>query len=397
MSTIISIGTAVPEHRAEQSAILEFMQAAYLDDTASRKLNILFHNSGIKARYSVLPDFGGHQSGNSFFEVDQSVPDVKQRLNVFKESAPSLAMAAIKVAFQKLETSIADFKITHLITVTCTGIYAPGLGASLIEQLKLPEDIFHSAINFMGCNAAFPALNLADMITKTDENARVLIVCVELCTLHFQAVHNNDNLLANTIFGDGSAAVVVVSDTAAKKNQQAGFALNGFYSLLLAKGKNLMGWNITPVNFEMVLDTGIPEFIGQEVSEVVKKASEKFTIKSSAIDKWAIHPGGKKILDSVKKQMQLSDSDMQFSYKVLSEYGNMSSPTILFVLNEIMQAEHTEGETVFSIGFGPGLSIETALLTYAANRTVKMNGYEMSDSTKIFNSLSDQREVVSIH
>jgi alpha-pyrone synthase len=123
----------------------------------------------------------------------------------------------MKVAFQKLNTSIADFKITHLITVTCTGIYAPGLGAALIEQLNLPEDIFHTAINFMGCNAAFPALNLADMIAKTDENAKVLIVCVELCTLHFQAVDNNDNLLANTIFGDGSAAVVVVSDKAAKK------------------------------------------------------------------------------------------------------------------------------------------------------------------------------------
>lgn len=367
MSTIISIGTAVPQYSANQSTILEFMKTAYNDVTASRKLNILFHNSGIQSRYSVLPDFGNNHTDNGFFNVKQPVPDVTQRLDLFKEKVVPLAIAAMKDAYQKLNTTIKEFKITHLITVTCTGIYAPGLGAALIEQLGLPDDIFHTAINFMGCNAAFPAINLADMITKTDENARVLIVCVELCTLHFQAIDNNDNLLANTIFGDGAAAVVVVSDKAAKNNQQSGLAIHGFYSLLLNKGKNLMGWNITPVNFEMVLDSGIPEFIGNEVQEIVMRASEKFNTDASAINKWAIHPGGKKILDAVKNQMQLSDSDMQYSYKVLADYGNMSSPTILFVLNEIMQAGQTDGETILSIGFGPGLSIETALLTYVAN------------------------------
>ncbi|MFO7656039.1 MAG: type III polyketide synthase [Bacteroidales bacterium] len=396
MSTIISIGTAVPQYSAKQSTILEFMKTAYNDDTASRKLNILFHNSGIQTRYSVLPDFGNNQTVNSFFNIYQRVPDVTQRSILFKENAASLAITAMKVAFQKLNTSIADFKITHLITVTCTGIYAPGLGAALIEQLDLPDDIFHTAINFMGCNAAFPALNLADMITKTDENAKVLIVCVELCTLHFQAVNNNDNLLANTIFGDGSAAVVVVSDRAAKQNHQSGLSMGGFYSLLLNKGKDLMGWNITPVNFEMVLDTAIPEFIGNEVNEIVIKAGEKFKTDPAFIDKWAIHPGGKKILDSIKKQMQLSDSDMQYSYKVLSEYGNMSSPTILFVLNEIMQADHADGETIFSIGFGPGLSIETALLTYVTNMFEKSNSNEIAKSTKISTDKINKKEVVSI-
>jgi len=383
MSTIISIGTAVPQYSAKQSTILEFMKTVYNDDTASRKLNILFHNSGINTRYSVVPDFGNNQSENNLFNVTQPVPDVQKRLNVFKENAASLAISAMQNALQKLDTTISDFKITHLITVTCTGIYAPGLGAALIEQLDLPDDIFHTAINFMGCNAAFPALNLADMITKTDENAKVLIVCVELCTLHFKAVDNNDNLLANTIFGDGCAAVVVVSDAAAKKNHQPGLSIKGFYSLLLYKGKSLMGWNITPENFEMVLDTGIPEFIGNEVNEIVMKASEKLNIDPSAIDKWAIHPGGKKILDSIKKQTQLSDSDMQYSYKVLSDYGNMSSPTILFVLNEIMQAEHAEGETIFLIGFGPGLSIETALLTYVTNVSEKSNLLENAESSKL--------------
>ena len=126
------------------------------------------------------------------------------------------------------------------------------------------------------------------------------------------------------------------------------------------------------------------------------KASEKLKTDPSTIDKWAIHPGGKKILDSIKKQTQLSDSDMQYSYKVLADYGNMSSPTILFVLNEIMQAVHTEGETIFSIGFGPGLSIETAMLTYVTNVLEHSNVNEIAKPSKLISQLSNNHEIVSI-
>ena len=365
MSKIISIGTAVPGYGTEQRTILDFMQAAYNDDIASRKLKLLFKYSGIKTRYSVVSDFDTSKSKRSFFNKGQRAPTVEIRLNLFKEQAVLLAIEAIQNSLKRLNSNVADFGITHLITVSCTGLFAPGIDAELIEQLNLPNDIFHTAINFQGCNAAFPALKLGDMIAKTDEKAKVLIVCVELCTLHFQPKNNHDNLLSNTIFGDGAAAVVVVSDSYAKLNHKSGMTINGFYSLLLNKGKDLMGWNITPVNFEMILDAKIPEFIGDEVADVVLKAGKKLNFMPEKIDKWAIHPGGKKILDTIKKQLQLSDADLQYSYKILDEYGNMSSPTILFVLNEIMQAEHKPDENIFSIGFGPGLSIETALLSYA--------------------------------
>ena len=126
-----------------------------------------------------------------------------------------------------------------------------------------------------------------------------------------------------------------------------------------------MGWNITPINFEMILDAKVPEFIGDEVNDILLKAGKKFNILAEQIDNWAIHPGGKKILDTIKKQLKLDDHDLQHSYKVLNDYGNMSSPTILFVLNEIIQAGLKPNENIFSIGFGPGLSIETALFTYA--------------------------------
>ena len=364
MSKIISIGTAVPKYGTKQSTILEFMHDAYRDETASRKLKILFHHSGITTRYSVVSDFNNNKPENKLFNRDQTAPNVEKRLDIFKNHAVSLSIEAIQNSLKKLNTTIEEFEITHLITVTCTGLYAPGIDAVLIEQLNLPIDIFHTSINFMGCNAAFHALKLGDMIAKTDVNAKVMIVCVELCTLHFQPKNNHDNLLSNTIFGDGAAAVVVVSDTQSKQNHQGGMTINGFYSLLLGKGKDLMSWDITSLNFEMVLDAKVPEFIGDEVNDILLKAGRKLNITPEKIDKWAIHPGGKKILDTIKKQLQLNDTDLQYSYKVLDEYGNMSSPTILFVLNEIMQTEHKPNETIFSIGFGPGLSIETALFTY---------------------------------
>ena len=360
MSKIISIGTAVPKHRTAQPAILEFMQAAYGNNVASRKLNVLFNNSGISSRYSVIPDFDKSKQQHIFFNGKPSTATVKDRLDIFKEQSIPLAIEAINEAFKKINSNINEFSVTHLITVSCTGLYAPGLDAELMEKLNLPNDIYHTSVNFLGCNAAFHALKIADMITKTEQDAKVLIVCVELCTLHFQPKDNHDNLLSNTIFGDGAAAVIMTSD----KHKRNGLSVNGFYSLLLSKGKDLMGWNITPVNFEMILNAKIPDMIGDEVNDILAKASKKFDIQPGSITNWAIHPGGKKIVDVIKNKLQLSDSDTKASYKILDEYGNMSSPTILFVLNELMQENHKKGETIFSIGFGPGLSIETALFSY---------------------------------
>lgn len=360
MTKIISIGTAVPEHRTSQPAILEFMRAAYNDEVASRKLNTLFNHSGIAMRYSVIPDFDKSRGQHVFFNGTPSTAKVNDRLDVFKKRAIPLAMNAIENSFKKLNTTIHEFGITHLITVTCTGLSAPGLDAELINELNLPKDIYRTSVNFLGCNAAFHALKIADMICKTDAKAKVLIVSVELCTLHFQPKNDHDNMLSNTIFGDGAAAVVLTGSDAGL----GGLKIEGFYSILLNAGKDLMGWDITAVNFEMILDSKIPDFIGTEVKNIVKNASQKLNIAPESIDEWAIHPGGKKIVDTIKTKLNLSDEDVAASYKVLNDYGNMSSPTILFVLNELMQKQNNKEKSVFSIGFGPGLSIETALFRH---------------------------------
>lgn len=363
MSRIIALGTAVPSYKAKQSEVLHFMTEAYNNDTDARKLNVLFKSSGIDYRYSVLPDFDPENNKREFFN-SSGLPNVEERLNIFKQNALSLAERSVQNAVEKLGTGVSIFGFTHLITVTCTGLYSPGLDVELIEKLNLPHDIFHTSINFLGCNAAFHALKLADLITGNDSNAKVLIVCVELCTLHFQPKNNHDNLLSNTIFGDGAAATIVTSNSYADKNFYKGFRIKDFYSVVVDKGKPLMGWNITPVNFEMVLDARVPDVLGKEIESIMKNALKKVNLHFEDIDLWAIHPGGKKILDALKKQLHLTDSDLEYSYKILREYGNMSSPTILFVLKEMEQDHGNFNKSVFSIGFGPGLTIETAFMTY---------------------------------
>jgi predicted naringenin-chalcone synthase len=366
MSRIISIGTAVPRFGATQNCILDFMHDAYAEAEASRKLNILFSRSGIGTRYSSLPDFMHTGGERSLFNRDRELPKVEERLDIFKENALPLAIAAIQNSIEKIGTTIADFKPTHLITVTCTGLYAPGIDTELITTLGLPRDIFRTGVNFIGCNAAFHALKIADLIARVQDDARVLVVCVELCTLHFQPKNNNDNLLSNTIFGDGAAAAIITSESFATEHGYKGLTIDGFYSVLFDNAKELMSWDITPVNFEMVLDTELPDFIGSVTSAIVKKAGETLRFSPEKISKWAIHPGGKKILDIFKKNMQLTDENLRFSYAVLNEYGNMSSPTVLFVINEILKSQPDPGENIFSVGFGPGITIDSALLTYVS-------------------------------
>lgn len=362
-SRIISIGTAVPEYEALQDTILEFMQDVYSEPVASRKLNMLFQHSGINTRYSVVPDFS-NQGSNILFSKNNGKPFLEERIDVYKQHALPLAIGAIHSAFKRLKLPVNEFGITHLITVTCTGLHAPGLDAELMEHLKLPSDIFHTSLNFLGCNAAFPALKIADSLVKSDPGARVLVVCVELCTLHFQPKGNSDNLLSNTLFGDGAAAVIMTSQEYAQKQSFEGITLNGFYSSLLSKGKNLMGWNLTSINFEMILNSGVPDFLGKELETLKEKIAVRLNIRFSDIQHWAIHPGGKKILDEVKQQLSLTSDDLRHSYQVLKKYGNMSSPTVLFVLAEILKDGIKNGDNILSMGFGPGISIESAVMTY---------------------------------
>lgn len=357
-SKIISIGTAVPGHHAEQGQIFQFMKKMYDDKLASRKLNALFRFSGIKTRHSVVPDFENSQA-SVFFKPKETQPNVEQRMEKFGENAAGLGIVAIRRALE--DADMSPDEVTHLITVTCTGMAAPGLNAEIINKLGLKNDIYNTSVNYMGCGAAFHALRMADFIVRSDEKAGVLIVSVELCTLHFQPKNTKDHLLSNTIFGDGSAAVVVTSGN----NVQPSFSIHGFYSLLISSGHDLMGWYVKPLGFEMILSSELPDFVGDEIREALDKALVYYQLDNPEdIHYWAVHPGGKRILDEVKSALQLNN-ELQHSYNVLREFGNMSSASVLFVLKEMMHKKAAKNEKLMAIGFGPGLSVETLLLEYA--------------------------------
>lgn len=360
MSVIAAIGTKAASYSFRQDEVAQYMGDMYADTTATRKLNILSKQSGIHFRQSVIPDFSLNCNKPELF-VNGDVPDVAKRMDVYKRKVLPLATSAIDNAIHKLNDPHVLEKITHVITVTCTGMYAPGLGIELINHYNLPDNTFHTAINFMGCNASFAALRMADLIQRNDNNALIVVVCVELCTLHFQPKDNNDNLLANTLFADGAAAMVISSGGYADQHSLSSVELKGFHTLTLKEGADLMAWNINPVNFEMVLSSSIPDFIGKNVNYIFNEISESFKLEETKDLKWAIHPGGKKILDEFCKAMNFNSDDIAESYQILQQHGNMSSVTIIFVLEEMIKNAETDSQ-IIAMGFGPGISVETAYM-----------------------------------
>lgn len=359
-NVIATIGKKFADNRFKQAEVLEYMKQEYNDDTASRKLAILSRQSGILYRHSVVPDFSVECQNPALFTY-KTTPGLDNRMLIYKNSALNLATGAIDDAFGKLSGKLEPSQITHLLTVSCTGLYAPGLSTQLIEHYSLSDNTFHTGINFMGCNASFPALRLADLIVKSDNKAVVVVVCVEICTIHFRPKDNNDNLLANSLFADGSGAMVIISDSLAKSRDINGPEIRGFSTLTLNAGKELMAWDLNSINFEMILSPEIPGFIGKNIAYIADKLKKEFQLTNLESVKWAIHPGGKKILDEFISSMKLNKEDIKESYHVLSEFGNMSSVTIIYVLDEILSDGEFEG-TLIEMGFGPGISIESAFL-----------------------------------
>ena len=364
MSLITSIGTAVPAYRTPQNRIVDFMCDAYADSpTAARKIHFLHEHSGIEARHSALPDFSAEPAARSFFPVPHmngTAPHVGDRMEAFVTLALPLALKAVARAFARQPVA----EVTHLITVSCTGLAAPGLDVTLVEALGLPDDTYHTAVNFLGCNAAFHALRQADLICRAEPEAVVLVVCVELCTLHFQPAEGTDHLLANTIFADGAAALRVTSPARARRQGCAGLRVEGFSSRLAHEGKAEMGWYVTPGGFVMALTARVPVVLRQRCGEMVARALEKLGLTRDDVHNWAVHPGGKKILEATGASLQLHDADLAASREVLRDYGNMSSPTILFVLERLLSGGAARTGRTFALGFGPGLSMEAAVFAY---------------------------------
>jgi predicted naringenin-chalcone synthase len=358
LSKIISIGTAVPEYRHEQDEILSFMQRVYaLGESERRKLKFLYHHGGIKTRYSVLRDYSLPTGEWEFFSPSENLepfPGLEQRMEQFRRHAAPLSMNAIRDCLEKHPS----LTISHLITVSCTGMSAPGLDLEIVELMHLPPTTFRTSLNFMGCYAAIHAIRLADAICKADHQANVLIVCTELCTLHFQKEYSTDNITSSLLFSDGSAAVLISGNPA-----DEGLSIEHFYSTISTKGKKDMAWELSSRGFLMTLSGYVADLIEEDFETLVNGALSPLGLTKNDIDHWCIHPGGKKILEAVHKSLGFSNGQLQTSYKVLEEYGNMSSSTILFVLKNIMKSQDLKkNDRVFGAAFGPGLTLETFIL-----------------------------------
>jgi len=366
-SIIESIGLSTPDFKYAQDEIYSFMAEAHeLNLNEKKRLKKIYEGSGIEFRYSVLQDYNKTKGDFLFYGNESGLepfPGTRLRSSIFEKESIPLAIKAYHNCIQ----SLPDFdkhSITHLITVTCTGLHAPGLDIELVEALGLRPETERMSINFMGCYAAFNALKAADYIVKSDSENRVLIVHVELCTLHFQKENFLQNWISNALFGDGSAAVLVSSPDKAHKNSRS-MEIHGFYNLLFLEGKKEMSWAVGNHGFEMNLGTHVSKKIKSSIKSVANNLLAKHHTKFQEIEHFAIHPGGRRILEVAEDELGFHAGPEHPSYKTLRNYGNLSSATIFFVLAELMDQIHQKNRNpgkIMSFAFGPGLSFESLLL-----------------------------------
>jgi predicted naringenin-chalcone synthase len=370
-SCITSIGTANPKYRTPQNDIYQFMAEAFgLDKNNASRLKLIYDNSGIDFRFSILPDFGKEANDEWLLfrnTADEPFfPGTAKRMVQYQLEAAGLAVAAVKNCLQEFDEEISS-KITHLITVSCTGMYAPGIDIDLVELLGLDYSVERTCINFMGCYGALNALKTSDYICRAQKDAKVLIVCIELCTLHFQKENTLDNWVANSLFSDGAAAVIV-ENSINRTGTGNYLQLDTFYSEFIPAAKNEMGWSIGDMGFEMKLTSKVSKLILKHIPAVAVRLLEKARILAGDIDSYAIHPGGRKILEAAETALGFSSESNRFSYEVLREHGNMSSASILFVLEKILYENGpTPRKNILGFAFGPGLTVESMILKKIAD------------------------------
>lgn len=363
-SAITAFGTANPKYMRQQTdAAAQVSSGLNLTPVENRILKSIYKATGIQKRYSVISDYckKDSESESDFFPKDPEAlfPSTAKRMQVYKDNALPLAIEAINNCLTNQENiSIND--ITHLITVSCTGMYAPGIDIEIVQTLKLNTRVKRTAINFMGCYGAFNGIKVADAICKADANAKVLLVCIELCTIHFQKEKSLSAMVSNALFADGAAAILIEHNSQNKKS----LSLESFHCDLLPQSSNEMAWRIADFGFDIVLSSYVPEMIQSGIADFTNTLFKQSTYDIADIDFYAIHPGGLKILQACEAALNISPEKNKYSYDVLSNYGNMSSPTVLFVLKAIWDdlTENDNDKTIFSCAFGPGLTLEAMLL-----------------------------------
>ena len=367
-----SLQTVVPETVLHQSEVREvFAAQPGLSRLARRIVTASFDGSGIDTRRTVLGELTLAETGAEPVFFDRSTgtllsPGTGVRNDVYVREARRLFVAAARAALEA-DPEITAADITHVITVSCTGFHAPGPEYEIVRALGLADSVQRYHLGFMGCYASMPALRAASQFCAADPDAVVLVVSVELCTLHLRSSEDPDVIVASSLFADGAAAGIV----SARPSATPGLRLDRFHTAIAPEGEKDMAWTIGDRGFEMTLSTGVPQIIGATIVEALRPlyAGELAApFEGGAIGEhvqhWAIHPGGRSILDRVQDRLGLSDAQLHPARETLRTQGNMSSATVLFVLRRILEQEGArDGDRVSAMAFGPGLTAESALMT----------------------------------
>ncbi len=361
---LVGIETAVPEFACPQNKIRDFMLEVQGETERKRSfIQKVYAGSAIERRYSVLPDFILPLEERTFFPRNKELepePTTAARNALFCVEANNLAALAAERLLARIPT-LKKNEITHLITVSCTGFSAPGFDYHLVKELGLEPGVHRFHLGFMGCFAAFPALKLAQSLCLSQPGAKVLIVDVELCTLHFQKTFEPDTVVANALFADGAAAVLVTDDPGLVTEEGTPrLQLSDFASRLIPGSDKEMAWIIGEHGFDMKLSSYVPRLIEHNIPTILDELFQQAGWTKNDELMWAVHPGGRAILDKTTAVLGLEEGALAVSYQVLASFGNMSSATIFFVLKALLEKGRLG--PVFACAFGPGLTVESALM-----------------------------------
>lgn len=363
---LLGIGTAAPRYQISQALSARVARSfVHRDDHSSDVLPALYRMTRVKYRGSVLLEAPAEKDVQQSFyppanAVDDRGPSTSARMERFVAEAAPMAVRSATAAVA--DASIDASAITHLVTVTCTGFSSPGIDVELIEQLGLPLGVERVQVGFMGCHGAINGLRVARALCQADPRAVVLVVAVELCSLHYQYGWDTDRVVSNALFADGSGAVVVGrgDSEVASANGKTRVEVVATGSQLVPRSREAMTWGIGDHGFEMTLSATVPGLIEASLEQFLRRWLAERQLDLGEIGGWAVHPGGPRILTAVEDALQLPHEALEISRCVLAAHGNMSSATLLFILDHFRE-QRVPGPWLM-LGFGPGLEIEVALL-----------------------------------
>lgn len=369
-SLILGIGTALPagsltqEEAADAANALRRFDNGRSAEKRGKLTHGLYRRSAIRKRHSVLlsPGDGDAVLRQDFFaptlDPESRGPGTAARMQRYAQNAPQLAAKACTDAL--LRSSCDASSIQHLVTVSCSGFSAPGFDLSLFDLLDLNPGISRTHVGFMGCHAALNGMRVANALSSCAAGEKALVCATELCTLHHQFSDDPQQMVANSLFADGAAAMVVQSADNLQTIGSHDWQIIQQASMRMPHSAEMMSWSIGDHGFEMTLSPQVPETIELHLKPWLNQWLEKNKLTIDTISNWAVHPGGPRILSATADALGIARERLSASDGVLAECGNMSSPTLLFILRRLADADAT-GPTV-AIAFGPGLVVEAALL-----------------------------------